>query len=257
MVTAGANQAYVNCILTLVGPGDQCIVFRPYYFNHVMAIQMTQGPDGLVIGDCNENGIPNLTWLEQTLSSNSTIKVVTLVNPGNPTGVYLEKSLVQRIVDVCGKYKVWLVLDCTYEHFCTNKNDQEDDNFPCWNEAHVIHIFSFSKGHSLAGYRCGYISVSKNAPLNVFDEMLKVQDTIPICASRIAQVAALGALQAGRSWVVEQVSSLTIGRQVILDALSPLNMTMGGSGAMYVMGKLPNGMDDQVSTALYIIVYMR
>ena len=59
-------------------------------------------------------------------------------------------------------------------------------------------------------------------------------------------MAAIGALDAGREWVNEKVSTLDIGRKVILEALSPLETIMGGTGAMYVMAKLPEGMDDQV-----------
>jgi aspartate/methionine/tyrosine aminotransferase len=70
--------------------------------------------------------------------------------------------------------------------------------------------------------------------------MLKVQDTIPIAPSRISQVAAAGALSAGPAWVREKVATLDVGRQAILEALSPLPI-MGGSGAMYVMAKLPSG----------------
>jgi aspartate/methionine/tyrosine aminotransferase len=73
-----------------------------------------------------------------------------------------------------------------------------------------------------------------------------VQDTIPICPARISQVAALGALKAGRLWVSEKVATLNAGRAFILEAMAPLKVIMGGTGAMYVMGKLPNGMDDQV-----------
>jgi aspartate/methionine/tyrosine aminotransferase len=43
MVTAGANQGYMNCILALLGDGDQCAFFQPYYFNHIMATQLAVG----------------------------------------------------------------------------------------------------------------------------------------------------------------------------------------------------------------------
>lgn len=81
------------------------------------------------------------------------------------------------------------------------------------------------------------------------NSILKVQDTIPICVSRMSQLAALGALKAGRSWADKKVATLEFGRKRILDALKPLSNVMGGSGAMYVMGKLPENIDDVVSLA--------
>lgn len=247
MITAGANQAYMNCILTLLGDGDQCVFFRPYYFNHIMATQLAVGNAGVVLGECNDQGVPDLAWLEQELSSNPSIKAVTLTNPGNPTGVSLDKQVLQRLVDLCQQHNKWLVLDCTYEHF---QHNSDDDNtaFHCFEDPHVIHIFSFSKGFALAGYRCGYVVVSKEAD-DLYQQMRKVQDTIPICPSRFSQHAALGALSAGRPWVTDKVKTLKIGREAILEALSPLEQVMGGSGAMYVMGKLPKDRNDDQEVA--------
>ena len=44
MVTAGANQAFVNIVLTLLDAGDRAVLFRPYYFNHLMALQVRLWP---------------------------------------------------------------------------------------------------------------------------------------------------------------------------------------------------------------------
>jgi len=240
MVTVGANQAYMNCVLTLLDQNTKAVVFQPYYFNHVMAIQMTCGDSSVVVGPTSEDGIPNVEWLEETLRNQkgeeSKISLVTVVNPGNPTGVSLSKDHLQRIVDLCQQYGVWLVLDCTYEYFTTPSHHQPLATFS--DSQHVIHIFSFSKSYSLAGYRCGYLVLHKDCS-DVWQNLLKVQDTIPIAPPRISQVAALGALKAGKEWVYQQYQTLDPSREKILDALSCLPQTIGGSGAMYVMGKLP------------------
>lgn len=109
----------------------------------------------------------------------------------------------------------------------------------------------------LRGFRVGYVALSSRKGSNggdgagtvAYNEMLKVQDTIAICASRISQMVALGALQAGREWVYERVTTLDVGRAAIRNAMSPLEDIIGGNGAMYIMGKLPDGVDDQVSEA--------
>ena len=241
IVTSGANQAYVNCVLTLLderrcvndddvlnhatetthinGVGsksnlciDKCVVFEPYYFNHVMAIQSVRGGrgcggtatadktndqsssmstsssscdndktmtvEGLLVGP-TIRGIPDLKWLRSTLheyqysyhddSTNATIarnaiRMVTLVNPGNPTGISLPHHFLNDIVQLTKEYGVWLIVDNTYEHFDVDGEnrlppvmdyDDEDDtkqkqqpDFPCFDEEHVINIFSFSKGYA-------------------------------------------------------------------------------------------------------------
>ena len=82
---------------------------------------------------------------------------------------------------------------------------------------------------------------------------VQVQDTIPICTSQISQYAALGALSAGRKWVAEKVKTLDAGREAILNALSPLETTIGGTGAMYCMAKLPDGVDDMVRCIVNVV----
>jgi hypothetical protein len=50
-VTAGANQAFVNIVLSLVDESDSVVLFKPYYFNHIMALQMTGGADRVGLTD--------------------------------------------------------------------------------------------------------------------------------------------------------------------------------------------------------------
>ena len=87
MVTAGANQAFTNIVLTLLDPGDRIVLFVPYYFNHLMAVQMTGGAADVVHGRCDpQTWHPDLDWLEQELARPNAPKMVVLVNPCNPTG---------------------------------------------------------------------------------------------------------------------------------------------------------------------------
>mmetsp|Transcript_14448 Transcript_14448/g.22289 ORF Transcript_14448/g.22289 Transcript_14448/m.22289 type:complete len:508 (-) Transcript_14448:1168-2691(-) len=290
MVTSGANQAYVNCVITLMDEVDndsnhekeppqemisKCVVFEPYYFNHVMAIQGVRGgnncggiastddskshAEGLLVGP-TQQGKPDLTWLRSRLeeykkpSGSNGIRMVTLVNPGNPTGVSLSHAFLKEIAQLTKEYGVWLIMDCTYEHFDIHRNNRDVENpnipYPCLDQEHIIHIFSFSKGYAMAGFRTGYLAFSsKNGSEGkgtlAYEQMLKTQDTIAICTSRISQMAALGALQAGREWVNDQVKTLEVGRNAILEAMSSLEEIIGGTGAMYVMGKLPDSTDDK------------
>eukprot|EP00536_Pseudo-nitzschia_multiseries_P003907 jgi/Psemu1/186828/e_gw1.62.116.1 len=329
-VTVGANQAYTNIVLTLLGDdkthnnnnnnNNKAVVFAPYYFNHVMAIQMCAGPDAVIVGPTNmATGVPDVDWLRETLGSSNNnnnndhgIRLVTLVNPGNPTGVALSREEVRDIVDLCRDHGVWVVLDCTYEHFFNNNNNNntgssssasnnnnnnsssskspppkyETNPLPTFpDDPHVIHVFSFSKGYALAGYRCGYLVTHKQDASGgqFLPQMLKVQDTIPIGPPRLTQHVALGALLQGsdetnggasgdglyslgsKEWVYDKYDTLAASRDYILDALSSLPQQIGGSGSMYVMGKLPDdlalssllGTDEPVDEEPVDVVFCR
>lgn len=86
MVTAGANQAFVNVLLTLTDAEDAVVLFWPYYFNHLMACQMTGGARSVVLGPPGASLKPDLAWLEKELNGDHPPKMVVIVNPCNPAG---------------------------------------------------------------------------------------------------------------------------------------------------------------------------
>ena len=87
MVTAGANQAFVNVLLTLTDADDPVVFFKPYYFNHLMACQMTGGARSIVLGPPDACLKPDLAWLAEELNGDNPPKMVVIVNPCNPAGV--------------------------------------------------------------------------------------------------------------------------------------------------------------------------
>eukprot|EP00798_Chlamydomonas_sp_ICE-L_P032457 gene32457-31069_t len=147
MVTAGANQAFTNIVLGLMDESDKVVLFKPYYFNHLMAFQMCGGADSVVFGDCDPTTLhPDLDWLQSVLSSPQPPKMVVIVNPC----VLLSKEEVQRASDMCAAAGAWLILDNTYEDFL-----YEGREHFCVGGPHVINVFSFSKLMALAALEQG------------------------------------------------------------------------------------------------------
>ncbi|XP_024181715.1 aromatic aminotransferase ISS1 isoform X2 [Rosa chinensis] len=237
MVTAGANQAFVNLVLTLCDAGDSVVMFAPYYFNAYMSFQMT-GVTNILVGPGQPDTLyPDADWLEKTLSETKpTPKLVTVVNPGNPSGTYIPEPLLKRISDICREAGSWLVVDNTYEYFM-----YDDLKHSCVEGNHIVNIFSFSKAYGMMGWRVGYIAYPSEVE-GFGTQLLKVQDNIPICASILSQHLALCSLEMGPEWVVERVKGLVKNREIVLEALSPLGKqsVKGGEGAIYLWAKLPD-----------------
>ncbi|GAB5354303.1 hypothetical protein AAMO2058_000107300 [Amorphochlora amoebiformis] len=189
MVTMGANQAYTNLVIALVDSGDPTILFKPYYFNHHMCLQMTGGAHNVILGGVTPDSLmPDSKWLEKTLESKlaagSPVKMVTIVNPCNPTGVLIPGEKLREISDICERFGTWLVVDNTYEHFTYPEITGKDNAMhECVEGDNVVNIFSFSKAYGLMGWRIGYIAF----PENLVEPLVKVQDTIPICPNILAQ----------------------------------------------------------------------
>ena len=143
---------------------------------------------------------------------------------------------------------------------------------------HAPQVFSFSKAYGMMGWRVGYVAFPPELSLH----LLKAQDTIVICPAVMSQKVALGALQPGRAWVDERVVShagpepqdqqtqaspatytfdphpgqaaLAEQKALVLDALSPLGegAVRGGSGAIYLFVRLPEGCADDVAVVRWL-----
>ncbi|XP_072964857.1 aromatic aminotransferase ISS1 isoform X2 [Typha angustifolia] len=252
MVTAGANQAFVNLVLTLCDPGDSVVMFAPYYFNAYMSFQMT-GITNILVGPSNPTTLqPEVEWLKKTLSEggNKPVpKLVTVVNPGNPSGAYIPKPILQKISDLCRSAGAWLVVDNTYEYFM-----YDGLKHFCIEDNHIINLFSFSKAYGMMGWRVGYIAYPTEVE-GLGAQLLKVQDNIPICASIIGQRLALYSLEVGPEWIRERVQILVKNRELLVKALAPLGegAIKGGEGAIYLWAKLPDRYSDDFEVVRWLV----
>jgi aspartate/methionine/tyrosine aminotransferase len=181
LVTPGANAAFHFAAAALVDPGERVALLSPYYFNHAMSIELL----GSISGE-----IPWLDSLPLDAVGRSGAKVLVLVTPGNPTGRTLDAGDVERALAWAPRCGVTLVFDETYLEFpARGAGPVTALAFPGWQDCAVV-IGSFSKSLAVTGHRVGYLC---GAP-EVLREVLKVQDSVVICAPRIGQLAVTAAL---------------------------------------------------------------
>lgn len=86
------------------------------------------------------------------------------------------------------------------------------------------------------------------------EQLLKVQDNIPICATILSQYLALYSLEVGPEWVTEQVEGLVKNRDIIREALLPLgeDAIKGGEGAIYLWARLPTRYSDDFAVVHWL-----
>ncbi|KAK9918752.1 hypothetical protein WJX75_006606 [Coccomyxa subellipsoidea] len=253
IVTAGANQGLTSLMLTLLDPSDRAVLFKPYYFNALMALQMTGCGQTVAFGPSHpDTWRPNLDWLEDQLEGPNPPKLVYVVNPGNPTGISLSREELDRLTEMTAAAGTWLVLDETYEEFMFSGQEHH-----CPSGPHVIHLFSFSKAHGLMGWRVGYIAYPNFDGSDYLGlQLVKVQDTVPIHSAHMSQKVALGALAAGKPWVTSQMASLEQNRETVLEALAPLGSLgdgLYGGDAIYIWARLPPGCLDDKAVVTWMV----
>lgn len=253
MVTAGANQAFANLVFALCDADDTAVIFAPYYFNHMMALQLSNIKP--LVGPCSQDTmLPDVGWLREQFKAGAGIRMVVLCNPCNPTGALAPRPLLDEISALCREHGCWLAVDNTYEDFVyAGAPGQEGsgglaqrgtaEGHCCVAGAHVVNIFSFSKAYGMMGWRVGYLAYDDSDGLG--DELLKVQDTVPICPPRLSQRVALAALTSGGpAWVAERVAeSVLANREAVVGAVCRAfgrDAILGAPrGAIYVMVRLP------------------
>jgi aspartate/methionine/tyrosine aminotransferase len=238
IVTQGANQGFSSVVNALCDPDDECVIFSPYYFNHLMALQMANVKPLIIDTKIQNKYLPEVQdfeKLQQSIDSgDNRIKMIVVTTPCNPTGTVFPKDLLEYISDFCKKNSIWLVCDETYEYFIF------DESVPHHTPvgSHIIHLYSFSKAYGLMGWRVGYIVYDRNL-IELQTSLHKYQDTVPISSPVPSQIMALQALKEGKQWAMKQINTLVQNREYLWEALSPYPTSVRTTGAMYYFAQFP------------------
>jgi len=213
MVTAGANQAFMNVILTIAGPGDELILLVPYYFNHEMALRML-GITPRFVG-IRSDFQPDVEALRHAITPRT--RAIVTVSPNNPTGAVYEQGVLREIGELCREAGIFHISDEAYEYFIYGEEPHHSPGTGS-GEGSTINLFSFSKAYGMAGWRVGYMTY----PEELGEELLKVQDTVVICPSVPSQLLALECLEIGKEYLEPFLPVIRDSRAVLLAHLKEL-----------------------------------
>jgi aspartate/methionine/tyrosine aminotransferase len=240
MITCGANQAFVNALLTVTDPGDEVILFGPGYFDHEFAVKLaacTPVELGLVVYEGRWE--IDMEALRAALTDRT--RVVVIVSPGNPTGAVLPPEQVEAVRALCSEHGLWLVSDETYD-LLTFPPAVHTSPASLPGHERVVVLGSFSKVFALASWRVGWLM----GPREMVEECVKVQDALVVCASVPGQHAALGALDSVDEFVPAALRELTERRDALMQALGCVDdlEPVAPQGATFVLARLRGETDD-------------
>jgi aspartate/methionine/tyrosine aminotransferase len=185
-VTCGATEAMISALLALVDPGDEVIVFEPFYENY--------GPD-TILADAKpvyvplEPGMPlDLDRLAAAFSSRT--RAIIINTPGNPSGRVLTRVELEAIRELCLKYDALAITDEIYEHIRFDGEHVPMATLPDMQERTVT-ISGASKTFSVTGWRIGWII----APEGLTGAIRKVHDFLTVGAPAPLQEGVAEALE--------------------------------------------------------------
>jgi aspartate/methionine/tyrosine aminotransferase len=230
VVTAGANMGFMNAVLAITDPGDEIIIQLPYYFNHEMAI---------VIADCKAVCVPtddDYQLQPEAIAEAITdrTRAVVTISPNNPTGAVYRESDLRRVNEICRSKGIYHISDEAYEYFTYDDARHFSPGSIDGAAGHTISLFSLSKAYGFASWRIGWMVI----PEHLFEPVRKIQDTILICSPVISQWAAVGAMNAGRSYCRQKLEMTAEIRRICLDELSSIAELVTvppSNGAFYLL----------------------
>ena len=219
LISAGCNQAFCIAIMAIAKAGDEIILSAPYYFNHMMWLEMLGIKPVLLPFRSDLNSVPSPEDVENLITKKT--RAIVLISPNNPTGAIYPSEILSQFFDLAHGSKIALIVDETYKDFIKKMPPHNIFLSPYWEET-FIQLYSFSKVFSLTGYRVGSIIGGQN----IINSATKVMDTLAICAPRIAQDAALFGLDNLEQWVADK-------RAGILERLECINKIFRNNETSY------------------------
>jgi aspartate/methionine/tyrosine aminotransferase len=208
LVTAGSNMAFLSVVHATTEPGDEVILPSPFYFNHEMAVRIAGCVPVIVPTDARYQPEPDAIIAAITKRT----RLVVTVSPNNPTGAVYPEETLTSVNEICERHGLLHVSDEAYEYFTYGGARHFSPGSLPGAGRHTISLYSLSKAYGFAGWRIGCMVV----PVTLGDAVYKVQDTMLICPTIVAQEAATAAIGVGRAWCAPHVRRLARVREEVL-----------------------------------------
>ncbi len=188
VVSNGAKQSIANVMLALLNPGDEVIVFAPYWVSYDALVRLTEATPIIINGTLENDFKVTAQQVEQAITKKT--KAIIFSSPCNPTGSVFSKEELEAIAAVVlGHENLLIIADEIYEHINFTGDQTSMASLPGMFDR-TITVNGFAKGFAMTGWRVGYIA----APKWIADGSNKVQGQITSANCSISQRGALAAI---------------------------------------------------------------
>lgn len=226
IVTSGTSGGLVLALLCTVNPGDEVIVFDPYFVMYPHLVTLAGGTSVFV--DTYPDWRIDLDRVRAALTPST--KAILVNSPANPTGVILPAEDLRGLATLAKERDILLLSDEVYSAFCYDEPFVSPAQF---NE-HVVVFDGFSKKYGMTGWRLGFA----HGPRRLIEEMIKLQQFTFVCAPSMVQHAGVAAWDVDVSTIVADYRRK---RDRVYAGLKDHFELVHPSGAFYCYPKAPWG----------------
>jgi aspartate/methionine/tyrosine aminotransferase len=251
-VTCGSTEGMIAAMMATVDPGEEVIVFEPYYENYA--------PDA-ILSDAKPRYVPLRApdWTfdasELRAAFNAKTKAIIICNPNNPTGKVFTRDEMKFIAGLCQEFDALCFTDEIYEHILYPREGAEIAHISMAQidgmRDRTVIVNSMSKTYSVTGWRVGYCIASPE----ITSAIRKVHDFLTVGAAAPLQAAGAYALSLPPSYYDHLQADYRARRDLILPELEKAGFkTFRPDGAYYVMTDISGfGFKDDIEFTRHLI----
>jgi aspartate aminotransferase len=214
VVSTGAKHSLANAIAALINPGDEVIIFSPYWVSYSEMVKLAEGTSVIVQGAFDNNFKVTPEQFEAAITPKT--KMVMFASPNNPTGSVYTESELRDIANVVARHEnIFVLADEIYEYI----NFTQGGHFSIGSipeiKERVITVNGVAKGHAMTGWRIGFIAAAKC----IADGIEKLQGQVTSGTNSIAQKAAVAAFNGSLDHAYEMKAAYDRRRKLVVEKL--------------------------------------
>lgn len=247
-VCCGSTEAMISSLLAVVNPGDEVILFEPFYENY--------GPDSILCGASPRfvpTREPDFSFDEAELKRlfNNNTKAIVINTPNNPSGKVFSREELEYIASLCQKWDAVAITDEIYEHILYDGLEHISIASLKGMEDKSITISGASKTYSVTGWRIGYAIACEE----LTGAIRKVHDFLTVGAPAPLQEAVVAGFKLPQQYYESLQRDYQRRRSILMEGLEEAGFTpYMPKGSYYIMADISHfGFDNDVSFAHYLV----
>jgi len=227
LVTVGVSEGMDLAMRAILNPGDEVIVPEPCFVSYKPCV-MFAGGKPVVVPSYAQDGFAVKPEEIRAKVTDKT-KAILLGYPANPTGAVPARETLEEIVRIACENDLYVISDEIYDRLTYDGRHTCVPTLPGAYERTIL-LNGFSKAYAMTGWRIGYAAASPE----IIETMMKIHQYTMMCASTMAQVAALEAIRNGERESNEMVEQYNQRRRVIVKGLNDAGLPcLMPGGAFY------------------------
>ena len=213
VVSNGAKQSIANICMSIINPGDEVIIFAPYWVSYFEIVKFNEGIPVVISGDISRDFKVTSAQVEAAITDKT--RLIIYSSPCNPTGSVFTKEELTAIAEVIKKHNnIVVISDEIYEHINFTGDHFSIAQVEGMQDITAI-VNGFSKAFAMTGWRLGYMA----GPTWLASACNKVQGQITSGAASFSQYAAAVALRADQDEMSTMVTAFKKRRDLVIQLL--------------------------------------